>query len=249
VVSYVGAVQSLAQYLDYELSTKYVNLPSTAICPENKKHEWNIEEIGQFVELMNSPIYRSLASAYTQTGCDISTLRFFTYADIQEEYEAGVVPLCLDSKRWKTDVPFKTFLGHWSLNYLRVYLESRTNLMPESKLFPLTKQAIDDYFLRHALRFAKVDSFKGRNPYSPHGLRGAFYTFCKDHKTDKDYVDFWMAKTVKPERLAYINKTTEGWRQTYHLQAEPWVTPRKYLSLDLVQVVEFWDKINALTAS
>ena len=247
VVSYVGAVQSLATYLDFELSTKYVNLPSPTTCPENKKHEWTIEEVGSFIDSFESPLYRAIGAAYVQTGCDISTLKNFIYGDIKQEFEADVCPLCLDANRWKTGVPFKTFLGTWALGYLREYLQTRKDLKESDDLFPLSKQAIDDYFLRHALTFAKLTGFKGRNPFSPHSLRGAFYTFCKDHKIDKDYIDFWMAKTIKPERLAYINKTTESWRQTYRLQAEPWVTPKKYLTSELMQVVSFWDKIELVT--
>ena len=249
IVVYVGAVQSLGNYLDLELSTKYVGLPTAEVCPENKKHEWSIEEVGAFVDSFESPMYRAIGAAYVQTGCDISTLGKFNYGDIKEEFELGICPLCLDAKRWKTKVPFKTFLGAWALDYLKEYLKTRTNLKPEDALFPFTKQAIDDYFLHHALQFAKLKKFKGRNPYSPHSLRGAFYTLCKDHKTDKDYVDFWMAKTIKPERLAYINKTTESWRHTYHLQAEPWVTPNKYLTPELKQVVSFWEKIELVATT
>lgn len=58
VNSYVGAIQSLADYLELPISTKYLKLPPSTTCPENKKHAWTIEEVGAFIESFESPIYQ-----------------------------------------------------------------------------------------------------------------------------------------------------------------------------------------------
>jgi hypothetical protein len=37
-----------------------------------------------------------------------------------------------------------------------------------------------------------------------------------------------MRHALPEQQGAYINKSREGWRQTYKEQAEPWLTPPKY---------------------
>ncbi|MEM3601419.1 MAG: hypothetical protein QXN87_01955 [Candidatus Bathyarchaeia archaeon] len=58
--SYIGAVQGLAKYYDIPISLRYVNLPPAQ--PIHKKHPWTIEEIDDFMALMNKPLYKSAAA-------------------------------------------------------------------------------------------------------------------------------------------------------------------------------------------
>jgi len=51
---YVGAVQSLAKYFDVHISLRYVQLPPAQ--PVNKKHPWNIEEVGEFIAAIDKLI-------------------------------------------------------------------------------------------------------------------------------------------------------------------------------------------------
>jgi hypothetical protein len=37
-----------------------------------------------------------------------------------------------------------------------------------------------------------------------------------------------MEHALPEQQSAYINKSREGWRQTYRQQAEPWLTPPQY---------------------
>jgi hypothetical protein len=253
VRAYVCSVQTIGAFFDYPISVKYANLPASETAPENRQHPWNIEEVCTWVASLDSPLYRSLSTAFVQSGCDVSTLRTFTYGDIREELQAGIVPLCLEhtagvlvrtvASRKKTGVPFRSFLGGWAVSELKAYLATRANLQDADKLFPVTKQAIDDYFRRHALKFANVPEFAGRNPFRPHSLRGAMFQFGKDHKADPDYMKYFMGKKVPEEIMDYINKDREGWREIYRVQVEPWVTPKQFLRKELLAIVEAWENM------
>jgi len=218
--AYIGAVQSLAKYYDIPLSTRYVNRPpSKAIY---KKHPWTIEEIGKFVSLMDNIQYKCIAACIVQSGLSISDLLGLKYGDIREELEKGVVPLCLDLSRKKTNIPFLTFVGSWALGLLKQQLMDRP-LNDDTPIFMVTRRAVDSYFRRVGVKFG--GGFSGRNPYSPHSLRAAFRTILSDHKVDPLYIEFWMGHKVPEQQIVYVSKSREGWRETYRIQAEPWLTP------------------------
>jgi integrase len=218
--AYVGAVQSLAKYYDIPLSTRYVNRPpSKAI---NKKHPWTIEEIGKFVSLMDNIQYKCIAACIVQSGLSISDLLGLRYGDIKDEFEKNVTPLCLDLSRKKTNVPFLTFVGSWALGLLKQQLMDRP-LNDGTPMFTVTRRAVDNYFRRVGVKFG--GGFGGRNPYSPHSLRAAFRTILSDHKVDPLYIEFWMGHKVPEQQIVYVSKSREGWRETYRIQAEPWLTP------------------------
>ena len=220
---YVGAVQSLAKYFDIPISLRYVQLPPAQ--PVNKKHPWTIEEVGEFIAAMDKPIYRSIAASILQSGLGVSDLLALTYGDIKEEFEKGVMPLCLSLTRKKTGINFITFLGSWSIKLLKEYLANR-KLEDEASIYDVSSRAVHAYFRKIAQKFASY--CKDRNPYSPHSLRAAFRTFLSDHKVDPLYIEFWMGHKLPEQQGAYINKSIESWRQTYREQAEPHLTPPQY---------------------
>jgi len=217
---YVGAVQSLAKYYDVPISLRYVNLPPAT--PVNRKHPWTLAEVGGFVAAMDKPMCRSIAASILQSGLSISDVLALTYADIKEEFEKGVTPLCLDLTRRKTGVPFITFLGSWSVKLLKDYLASR-KLDDETPIYNMSARTVHAYFSKTARKYA--GAFNGRNTYSPHSLRAAFRTFLNDHKVDPLYIEYWMGHKIPEQLSAYINKSRESWRQTYRQQAEPHLTP------------------------
>lgn len=216
---YVGAVQSLAKYYDVPISLRYVRLPPAQ--PVNRKHPWTLEEIGEFIETMNKPIYRSIAASILQSGLSLSDLLALTYGDIKEEFEKGITPLCLDLTRKKTGVHFMTFLGGWAVKLLKEHLGD-WKLEKTSPIYNVSARNVHAYFRKTAQKFA--GNFKGRNPYTPHSLRAAFRTFLSDHKVDPLYIEYWMGHKLPEQLSAYINKSRESWRQTYRQQAEPWLT-------------------------
>jgi hypothetical protein len=88
VRTYVGVLQSLGQYLRIPFSARFTGMPPALVA--TKKHSWELDEVAKFVESFDSPLYQSLAAAYFQSGCDISTLGCLHYSDIQAEFEAGI---------------------------------------------------------------------------------------------------------------------------------------------------------------
>lgn len=220
---YVGAVQSLAKYFDIPISLRYVQLPPAQ--PINKKHPWIIEEVGKFVDIIDKPIYKSVAASIVQSGLSLSDLLALRYVDIREEFENGITPICLSLTRKKTGIAFITFLGNWSVRLLKDYL-ANLKLDDEAPIYDVSSRAAHAYFHKTAQRFA--GNFKGRNPYSPHSLRAAFRTFLSDHKVDPLYIEYWMGHAMPEQQSAYINKSQESWRQTYKEQAELWLTPPQY---------------------
>jgi integrase len=221
VNAYVGAVQSLAKYYDIPLSTRYVNRPPAKAI--HKKHPWTMEEIGKFIHLMDNIQYKCVAAAIVQSGLSISDLLGLKYGDIREEFEKGVAPLCLDLSRKKTNVPFLTFIGDWALSFLRLHLADK-RMQDDTPTFTVTRRAVDSYFARVGVKFG--GGFSGRNPYSPHSLRAAFRTILSDHKVDPLYIEFWMGHKVPEQQIVYVSKSREGWRETYRVMAEPWLTPQ-----------------------
>jgi hypothetical protein len=228
VRSYVGAVQSLAKYFGLPFSTRDTALPASN--PESKKFPWTLEETAEFVGLMKLPLYRSLAVLLLQSGFDCRTSLELRYGDIKTEYETSVIPLCLCTERFKTEIPFLSFIGTWGVRTLREYLNSRGSLAETDRLFPVSEQAVDAYFRRCAVKFLNKELSGERNPCSPHSLRAAFSTFCRDNLSGEArpaevYIDFWMGKSVLEQKGVYISKTVESWRQTWRERAEPFVTP------------------------
>jgi len=223
---YVGAVQSLAKYFDIPISLRYVQLPPAQ--PVNKKHPWTMGEVGEFIAFMDKLIYRSMAASIVQSGLGVSDLLALRYGDIKEEFEKGIKPICLSLTRKKTGVSFITFLGSWSVKLLKDYLAHR-KFEDDTPIYAVSSRAVHAYFRKTAQKFA--GNFKGRNPYSPHSLRAAFRTFLSDHKVDPLYIEYWMGHALPEQQGAYINKSREGWRQTYSEQAEPWLTPPQYKNL------------------
>ncbi|MBS7616775.1 site-specific integrase, partial [Candidatus Bathyarchaeota archaeon] len=190
-----------------------------------KKHPWIIEEVGKFVDIIDKPIYKSVAASIVQSGLSLSDLLALRYVDIREEFENGITPICLSLTRKKTGIAFITFLGNWSVRLLKDYL-ANLKLDDEAPIYDVSSRAAHAYFHKTAQRFA--GNFKGRNPYSPHSLRAAFRTFLSDHKVDPLYIEYWMGHAMPEQQSAYINKSQESWRQTYKEQAELWLTPPQY---------------------
>lgn len=224
--TYVAAVQSLAKFYEIPLSLRYVHLPPSR--PASKKYPWTIEEVERFVNLMEEPIYKSIAASIVQSGLSLSDLLNLKYMDIKDEFENGVTPLCIDLSRKKTSVPFLTFIGEWAIQLLKEYLVSKKGrkIKPTQKLYPISARAVENHFAKVARQF--IGAYNGINPCRPHSLRAAFHTILRDHKVDPLYVEFWMGHKLPEHNAVYISKSKEGWRKTYREQAEPWLTPSNF---------------------
>lgn len=235
VRTYVGAIQQLAKYYNLEFSTRDTQLPASN--PELKKHPWTLEEVQHFLDLFDHQMYRSFAVLIFQSFFDCRTALELEYRDIQGEYETRKVPLCLDTERFKTEIPFCSFIGRWGVFELKKWLTIRGKLNLEDKLFPVSEQAVAEYFRRKTQLFLDRPLARGeRSPCGTHSLRAGGMTLAQDNLTgDPDqvraaerYIDFFAGKTVPEQRRVYISKSREGWRQTWQTRIEPYVTPKDF---------------------
>ena len=60
---------------------------------------------------MDKPVYRALLAVIFQSGLGIEEALNLKYKSIQEEFEQGIRPICLELKRRKTELHFKHFSG------------------------------------------------------------------------------------------------------------------------------------------
>jgi hypothetical protein len=67
----------------------------------------------------------------------MSDLLSLTYGDIKEEFEKGIVPICLSLTRKKTGISFITFLGSWAVRLLREHLVNSKLVMKQASIMCL----------------------------------------------------------------------------------------------------------------
>ena len=232
---YFAAVQNFLKYKGIIVSSLFIgNFPPPVEKPINAKHEWTINQIKKFVDL--APTYRDKAIAVClfQSGLGVNELTELNYGNIQEEFEKGILPICLKLVRKKTSVKFKTFFGADAVKYLRLYLQTRKNLTSETPLFTkwqseerITPGAIQQKFSEVAkdLDFIKKQDLKGFCPTRPHSLRAAFESQLIGKVSDK-LIQFFMGHSIGTTGLAYLNKPTEELRKDY-MNAERYLTIEK----------------------
>jgi integrase len=233
--AYAGAIQQFAKFNDLPFSIRDTKLPVSN--PDLKKFNWTGSDVVRFFNLFEDPMYRSFGILIFQSFFDRSTTLELQYSDISKEYEANLIPLCLDTERFKTGIPFMSFLGQWGVKELHKYLDTRGALKPEDLLFPTTKQELSHYFRDAAETFLKVKFKKDeRSPCGTHSLRASGSTLARDNLTgDAEhiraadrYIDFFMGKTVPEQQRVYMSKSRDSWRETYRVTVEPFVTPSKF---------------------
>jgi integrase len=221
VRAYLAALQSLARYYEIPLSARYVNAPAPR--PVHRKFPWTLEKVGRFVDCFDRADAKALAAFLFQSGLSLSDALALTYGDVKDEYEAGVVPMCIDLVRIKTDTPHMTFVGDYALSLLREYLRSRRP-KPDEPLFRIPRRTVDHCFEVAAKKFLR--GFTGRNPCSAHSLRAAFRTLLRDANCPEEYVEFWMGHNVFGDiRKVYTMHSREGWRREY-AKYEKYLDPR-----------------------
>ena len=220
--TYISTIQSLGKYYDISISTRHVNLPSSQ--PVSKKYPWTLEELGEFISGITDLELRSIAATAFQSGLGLADVLSITWGDIKKEYQGGVVPLCLDFERKKTDVPFMTFIGSFGFSYLKEHLAGRERMKDADPIYNMSEVVVELRF--RGLAKKKLGSWKGTNPCRPHSLRSAFRTFLSDERVNPEYIEFWMGHKAPEQKRVYISKSREGWRKTY-AQYEHVLTPVK----------------------
>lgn len=222
---YFAAMQNFLKWKEVIISMNFVNVPPPVEKKVNGKHEWSIEQVKEFVNAASSYRDKAIITCIFQSGLAVNEICDLNYGDIQDEFEAGILPLCLKLVRQKTNVEFKTFFGRDAVKYLRLYLETRGELKPEDPLFTkqrtrggeerITTVLIEQFFSEIA---DKVDFVKVRenryNPARPHSLRATFNSRLIN-KIDKDLREFWMGHAIGGVAKAYLTMPTEDLRKLY----------------------------------
>jgi integrase/recombinase XerD len=233
---YFGAIQNYLKYRGIVISAKWVgNYPKATPKKENKKHQWTLSHVKEFVEKADTFREKAIILLLFQSGISISDLRELDYGDISYELEKGQLPLLLDLSRFKTGVSHKTFIGSDAVMYLKTYLKTRGDLKPSSPLFVVERQrgkttritdgAIQKKFkaIAEDLSFLK-DNGDGYNPARPHSMRSAFRSRLTG-KMDGNLIEFFMGHTLPGSKMLYINLPEEELREMY-------TDFEKYLSIE-----------------
>jgi len=114
----------------------------------------------------------------------------------------------------KTATPHITFLGKLGIGLLRDYLETRGLLDSADRLFPISKTAVERFFVRRAQNLS--EGYEGRVRCGPHTLRTAFRTLMVDAGCPETYAEFFMGHNLTSDiKKVYTSKTRDGWRTEY----------------------------------
>lgn len=232
---YIAGIQNFLKYKHVMVSTRFIgNLPPPVEKKVNGKHEWRISQIKKFVDVAKNYRDKALILCIFQSGLAVNEICQLDYGDIQEEFENGVLPICLKLVRKKTGVQFKTFLGRDSVKYLRLYLSTRKYLKPDSPLFTkkrtrggivrLTTGAIQQSFSEIAKDLPFIKQNGGYNPARPHSLRAGFNSQLIG-KIDEVLREFWMGHSIGGVARAYLNMPTDELRKLY-------MTAEEYLKIE-----------------
>ncbi|MFC1487255.1 tyrosine-type recombinase/integrase [Thermoproteota archaeon] len=233
--AYITTVQNFLKYKNITVSARFIgNMPPATTKKSNGKHEWYLKQIRQFVEV--TPDYRDKAIILCmfQSGLAVNEICNLDYGDIQEEFEEGILPICIKLVRQKTSVEFKTFLGRDAVKYLRLYLATRKDLKPDSPLFTKLRQRggearimsdlVRDRFNEISQDLPFIKQKGGYNPARPHSLRSAFNSQLVG-KIDETLREFWMGHSIGGVARAYLNMPTDELRKLY-------MTAEEYLKIE-----------------
>jgi site-specific recombinase XerD len=130
-----AAIQNFLKYKGIIVSSIFIgNLPPQVGKKRNRKHEWTIEHLREFVDTATEYRDKALILCMLQSGLGVTEICAWNYGDIKDELKSGTLPICLHLVRQKTGIEFKTFFGRDSTKYLQIYLATRNNLKNKSPL-------------------------------------------------------------------------------------------------------------------
>ncbi len=219
----LAAFQNFLSYYNIRLSYSFIERPSSRPLEINEKHTWYLDQIKDFVDSTEYLRDKAIIMCLFQSGLSISDLLKLNYGDIRREFESDILPLMIHTYRKKTDVEFITFLGADSINYLREYLKTRSNLKDNSPLFTnigtenrAKTGSIQNLFRSYAEKMDWIDesNMEGWNPARPHSLRAAFRSMLTN-KVDRTLIEFWMGHSIGEVSRAYLNIPDEKMREIY----------------------------------
>ena len=242
---YIAAIQNFLKYKGVTVATGFIgNMPPPTAKKSNRKHEWKIDDIKEFVKTASTYRDKAIIICMFQSGLAVNEICNLDYGDVRKELEEEVLPLCLKLVREKTSVEFKTFFGRDAVKYLRLYLATRKCLTPNSPLFAkmrakggeerITTSIIQETFNSIAEKVSFIEKNGGYNAARPHSLRAAFNSRLTG-KIDEILREFWMGHALNGVKSAYLNMPTDELRKLY-------MTAEEYLKIEKTSRDEMEEK-------
>ena len=221
----LATIQNALKFYGITISLAFIDTPPDQPMRENKKHEWTLDQIREYVEAAEYLRDKCYILFAFQSGLSIGDILDLNYGDIQQEFEAGVLPLAIEGYRKKTGARIRTFVGRDTVKYLRLYLSSRRNLNPMDPVFTMlgnddkraTPVSIQKKLREYAEKLDFIPPGELENGYSPvrsHSLRSAFRSRLTG-KMDSDLIECFMAHDIGQQRSTYINQPLDELREIY----------------------------------
>ena len=222
--TYIAAVKNFMKYKGFEFSTTFLaNLPRSIPKKVNRKHQWKLEEIREFVERATNFRDKAIIMVLLQSGMSISDLCQLNYGDVRKQLEEETLPIMLYLARLKTGVRYRTCIGADAVHYLKAYLRTRKDLDDYKPLFTkwnsdterITEGAIQKKFKECAKELDFIDNeSSGMNPARPHSLRSAFRSRLTG-KIDGDLIEYFIGHEIGSVKNTYINLPDDELREIY----------------------------------
>ena len=217
-------VQNILKFYGITISFAFIDTPVNQPMKNNKKHEWTLDQVKQYVEAaeyLREKLYIMFAF---QSGLSISDILSLDYQDVKKELENGTLPLAIESYRVKTGEPIKTFVGADTVKLLNMYLESRADIQPSDPLFTFlgnskkraTPVSIQKKLREYAGKLEFIAPTELENSYNParsHSLRSGFRSRLTG-KMDDNLIEFFMAH-LSAEKRTYVNMPLDELREIY----------------------------------
>ncbi|MGA2681910.1 MAG: site-specific integrase [Candidatus Bathyarchaeia archaeon] len=232
---YFASMQNLLKWKHIPISSSFIKVPAANGKKENGKHKWKIEQVKQFVDAASSYRDKAIALCIFQSGLGVNEICELNFGDVQDQLEAGVLPISLELIRKKTDVHFKSFFGRDAVKYLKMYLETRGKLSPVDPLFAkerdrgdgwrITPEIIEQSFSEIAKKLPFIKQQKDAyNAARPHSFRAGFNSRLIN-KVDENLREFWMGHVVPAVAKAYLEMPDEEMCELY-------MTAEQYLKIE-----------------
>lgn len=211
----VSSLQSFGKFCQVPLSTKYTDAPDSIAV--NEKAEWTLQELGAFVESMDSSLFQSVAVTALQSLLRPSDFigANLPYSIIKKEFEDGIIPVCIPIKNSeKTLVRHRTFLGALAVKKLKKYFSEFGTPKPDEPVYDFSERIVENYFSSHAAKL--YPKWAGQNPYCPYSIRGSACTFLSDALCPESAIEYLSGHNLKGDvKLRYRRRSTDSWRVFY----------------------------------
>ena len=229
----VGAMMSFYRTFNYRVNSRLMGIKEAL--PKNPRFNWTVGDIRKLLSHAKCLRDRGIILCLFQGGLDDSTLCSLNFGNVKRELEAEKMPLRLDLKREKENLPYITFLGLDAVNALKAYLaerkkkEKRNTFKNSEPLFVLEGKArkqliricpatIQEVFRKLAVESGIVDEEELKkthwNPARAHALRSAFMSLLRSKGLNEMDINFLVGHKI-PYQMAYYQSEGERLRKTY----------------------------------